>query len=129
MSDIIDTSYMTAWYEAWRKNRHKMYRHATEEERGIPVPRAGYSRRHKYVNGSGVSANSRILPHRYADEGDKGTGHRREIRRKERVQWLQEWQQEQHETDAYSAANWWDVSPVVEWDDYECEYCKGPCEL
>lgn len=106
--------------------------HATEK--GIPVSGLRDGKRRKYVNGAGVSANSRILPHRYADEGDKGNGHRREIRRKERAQWLSEWQQEQRETDAYDVAEWWDNSPVVEWDDwdtdeYECPYCMGPCEL
>lgn len=104
-------------------------RHATEK--GVPVAGLRDGARRKYVNGSGVSANSRILPHRYADEGDKGKGHRKEIRRKERVQWLSEWEQEQRETDAYDVAEWWDNTPVVMWDmdEYECEYCKGPCEL
>lgn len=121
-------AFLKAMPNEYRYNRPKL-RHATEK--GVPVSGLRDGARRKYVNGSGVSANSRILPHRYADEGDKGSGHRREIRRKERVQWLQEWQQEQHETEEYSAANWWDVSPVVEWDEdeYECEYCKGPCEL
>lgn len=76
-------------------------RHATQNEKGVPVRYAGYSRRRKYVNGSGVSANSRILPHRYADEGEKGKGHRREIRRRERAQWLSEWQQDQNRDAAY----------------------------
>ena len=39
--------------------------HATEK--GIPVSGLRDGKRRKYVNGAGVSANSRILPHRYAD--------------------------------------------------------------
>lgn len=106
--------------------------HATEK--GVPVAGLRDGKRRKYKNGAGVSANSRILPHRYADEGEKGQGHRREIRRKERAQWLSEWQQEQEQGDAYSVAEWWDNTPVVPWDgwdtdEYECEFCKGPCEL
>ena len=39
----------------------------------------------------GVIANSRIVPHRYADEGDKGKVYRRFIRRREERAWLKEW--------------------------------------
>jgi len=66
--------------------------HATEK--GVPVPHLRSGGRRKHKNGAGVSANSRILPHRVADDGEKGKGHRREIKRKERVQWLSEWQEE-----------------------------------
>lgn len=112
--------------------------HATEK--GVPVPHLRSGGRRKYVNGAGVSANSRVLPHRYADEGDKGKGHRREIRRKERAQWLSEWQQEERETYA-EEYDWTDYERLTdprdytwdgyEWDtdEYECAYCMGPCEL
>lgn len=42
----------------------------------------------------GVIANSRIIPHRYADEGDKGRLFRRMIRRREERLWLKEWKHE-----------------------------------
>jgi hypothetical protein len=35
----------------------------------------------------GVSGSSRIVPHRYADEGDKGPWFRRLIRRREAKLW------------------------------------------
>lgn len=38
----------------------------------------------------GVSANSRIVNHRYADEGDKGKWYRRFIRRREERFWRRE---------------------------------------
>lgn len=63
---------------------------------GSPVPRTGKRNRRKYKNGAGVSANSRILSHHYADEGEKGQAHRREIRRRERILWRLEWEDEQH---------------------------------
>lgn len=81
--------------------------HATEK--GVPVPGTYKRSRRKYVNGSGVSANSRILSHHYRDEGEKGQGHRREIRRKERVQWQREWEQEQQsELDELSSYDSWE---------------------
>lgn len=106
--------------------------HATEK--GVPVPHLRSGGRRKYKNGAGVSANSRILPHRYADEGDKGQGHRREIRRKERAQWQREAYAElMYGDNAYDTAEWfagdrewWDFDDT---DEYECEYCKGPCTL
>jgi hypothetical protein len=38
----------------------------------------------------GVSGNSRVLPHRYLDEGDNGPAHRRLIRRLEGRMWRRE---------------------------------------
>lgn len=126
-------------------------RHATEK--GIPVAGLRDGARRKYVNGSGVSANSRILPHRYADEGEKGKGHRREIRRKEETLWRAEAVQEMeeyqdyeggwslYEYDACDEYDWTDYDRLTdpreyswdgyEWDEdeYECNYCMGPCEL
>lgn len=95
----------------YRYGRAKLT-HATEK--GVPIPRLRGGKRRKYKNGAGVSANSRILPHRYADEGDKGQSHRREIRRKERVQWQREWRAEQEETEKYG---------------YHVDAYDGPCEL
>lgn len=145
------------WYAYWEWMRNRRF-HALPEDKGIPVPHTGYQRKFKYANGSGVSANSRILSHRYADEGEKGRNIRREVRRKERAQWLSEWQREQNEDaeygyarDAYSAGEWFDDNPYTwdwyygeddydpedyyprAWDDlwdmYECAYCGGECEL
>lgn len=42
----------------------------------------------------GVSGNSRIVPHRYQDDGDNGKAHRREIRRKEERLWRREAEEE-----------------------------------
>lgn len=38
----------------------------------------------------GVIGNSRIVPHRYHDEGDNGPTHRREIKRAEKRLWRKE---------------------------------------
>lgn len=118
-------------------------RHATQEEKGAPVARLRKSGRRKYTNGSGVSANSRVLSHHYAGEGDKGAEHRREIRRKERALWEYDASQEYYaEEDAYDAADWYagkeadvflgetvftfeDESPYDDW----CDTCNGPCVL
>lgn len=55
-----------------------------------PIPGTG-RRRFKWCSRStGVSANSRIMPHRYADEGDKGRTFRRLIRRRETRLWRRE---------------------------------------
>lgn len=145
-----------AEWAAYREFCRKRRFHALPEDKGIPVPHTGYQRKFKYANGSGVSANSRILSHRYADEGEKGRNIRREVRRKERAQWLSEWQREQNEDaeygyarDAYSAGEWFDDNPYMwDWyygeDDYDsedyyprawddlwdyCDHCGGPCEL
>lgn len=60
----------------------------------IPVAGTGRSRHHSKNNRAGkpngVIGSSRLLPHRYADEGDKGRAFRRTIRRLENVQWRQE---------------------------------------
>ena len=79
---------------AYEYKRPKLV-HATEK--GVPVPGIRSGGRRKYKNGAGVSANSRVLSHHYRDEGEKGKGHRREIKRKERALWLSEWHQEQQE--------------------------------
>jgi hypothetical protein len=71
-------------------------REHAESSRGIPIPgtgrrtcRCGHCSQNSNSN-CGVIANSRVLPHRYADEGEKGPLLRREIRRKERALWLAE---------------------------------------
>lgn len=128
----------------WKRSR---FTHATEK--GVPVPHTGKRRWHSGKNGSGgsgVIGNSRVLPHRYMDDGDKGAAHNRHIKRLERVQWLSEWQSEQREQedaiDAETVAQWFydnstdfdfdpDLIPsvytvgetVVEWpSDYYGEY-------
>ncbi len=137
-------AYENVW-NTWRTLRRKTF-HALPEEKGKPVPGTGVRRsRGKWThNGAGVSANSRILSHHYADEGETGKAHRREIRRKERALWLSEWEREQMEEesayDTETVAQWFydttqdmdsDVIPsvytvgetVVEWpSDYYDEY-------
>jgi len=54
-----------------------------------PVPFTGRSHIHRRRS-KGVSANSRVLPHRYASEGDKGRRYRRLIRRVEKRFWRRE---------------------------------------
>lgn len=65
---------------------------------GVPIPRTGRKTKYTTADGSrrsaGVSGNSHILSHHYADELENGPAHRREIRRKERSAWLREWQDE-----------------------------------
>ncbi|WP_128378527.1 hypothetical protein [Streptomyces cavernae] len=60
----------------------------------IPVAGTGRSRYHSKKNRAGkpngVMSSSRLLPHRYADEGDKGPQFRRTIRRLENIQWRRE---------------------------------------
>lgn len=96
--------------------RHRLT-HATEK--GVPVPRTGCYGRRKYVNGSGVSANSRVLSHRYRDEGEKGKILRREIKRKERALWRSEATQEIQEYRDYECG-WTLYDP--EYDDMYDEY-------
>ncbi|AYB70842.1 hypothetical protein SEA_YABOI_264 [Streptomyces phage Yaboi] len=79
--------------------------------KGIPIPgtgrrscRCGFCSQNSSANG-GVSASSRILPHRYADEGEKGPLLRREIRRKERAVWLAEAFEEMMED--YESESYW----------------------
>lgn len=45
---------------------------------------------YKRPENGGVIGNSRIIPHRYLDEGDKGKQHRREIKRREERLWRKE---------------------------------------
>ena len=93
--NIVDPAKLDAYYADlwanWEVVKPRM-RHATAEERGEPV--SGRGRRHHYHSrkdhagrSNGVSSGSRILPHRYRDEGDKGKHHRREIRRRETLVW------------------------------------------
>ena len=131
-------------WAAYREFCRKRRFHALPEDKGIPVPHTGYSRRRKPVNGAGVSANSRVT-HYFADEGEKGAYVRRIVRRKERALWLSEWQEEQSYDpyDVETVAQWFydntddmdsDVIPsvytvgetVVEWpSDYYDEYGSG----
>jgi len=128
-----------AYYAFWAelaKIAKRRY-HALPEDKGIPVPGTANRNRRKYKNGAGVSANSRVLSHHYADEGEKGQAHRREIKRKERALWLSEWQDEERdEQTAYSVTAWYagvfGQEDAESWYDYAedyCETCQGPCEL
>lgn len=111
------------------------------QEKGIPVARTGSRRWHSGKNSgkAGVIGNSRVLPHRYMDEGDKGKAHNRHIKRVERAQWRAEWEQEQQETEyyGYTVEEYYCDDDYDEWDDYDespygddyCETCHGPCEL
>jgi len=111
--------------------------HATEK--GVPVSRLRSGGRRKYKNGAGVSANSRVLSHHYRDEGERGKTLRREIKRKERVLWLREWEREQQEEAEYGYAvedyDWTDYDALTDpydfydVEEYECPVCMGPCEL
>jgi len=124
--------------DTYRYERPKLV-HA--KVKGIPVPRTGSRRWHSGKNSgkSGVIGNSRVLPHRYMDEGDKGAAHNRHIKRVERAQWLSEALEELREQeDAYSVSDWYggvfgqdDADAWYDYDteEYECEYCQGPCEL
>jgi hypothetical protein len=126
-------------YREWMRKRRF---HALPEDKGIPVPHTGYSKRRKCKNGSGVSASSRVLSHYYADEGEKGSYVRKLVRNRERALWLSEWQEEQNEDaeygyarDTYSAGEWFSDDPYM-WDWYYgedshgyCETCNGPCDL
>jgi hypothetical protein len=84
--------------------------HATEK--GVPVPRTGRSRWHSGKNSgkSGVIGNSRVLPHRYMDEGDKGATHNRHIKRVERSLWRSEALEDLRDyngtEESYSVAEW-----------------------
>lgn len=96
--------------------------------RGVPVPGTGVRRYRKSVNGAGVSANSRILPHRYADEGEKGREIRKMVRHRERALWLSEWQEEKSydEYDAETVAQWfYDNSDDMDSDMIPCVYTVG----
>jgi hypothetical protein len=52
-----------------------------------PVPHTGRSKQRKYKSARTGSVLSKALPHRYADEGDKGPWLRRVIRRREERFW------------------------------------------
>lgn len=60
-----------------------------------PVPGTGRRRWHSRENRAGkpngLTGASRVIPHRYADEGDKGAWFRRLVRHREERQWLKEW--------------------------------------
>lgn len=56
---------------------------------GAPIAGTGRWRVHRRRS-RGVSASSRIVPHRYRDEGDKGRPFRRLIRRREERLWRRE---------------------------------------
>lgn len=112
-----------AVYREWQRKRRF---HALPEDKGIPVPHTGYGRTYKHKNGSGVSANSRILSHRYADEGEKGALIRREVRRKERAQWLMDAAWEMEGPDASTVAQWfYDHSDDVDSDMIPSIYTVG----
>lgn len=59
-----------------------------------PIPRTGRRRWHSRSNRAGrpngLLGSSRILPHRYRDEGDKGQWFRRLVRRREERMWRRE---------------------------------------
>ncbi|MFE1190208.1 hypothetical protein [[Kitasatospora] papulosa] len=56
--------------------------------KSVPVPRTGRARSRKYARTGTVG--SKVLPHRYGDEGEKGPKHRRQIRRCEERLWRRE---------------------------------------
>lgn len=63
--------------------------------KGVPVPGTGGHRhkcncckRSRAGKPSGVLSRERLLPHRYADEGDRGPEFRRQLRRLSRNFWL-----------------------------------------
>ncbi len=134
-------AYENVW-RVWRNLRRKNF-HALPEDKGIPVPHTGKIRYRKHRNGSGVSASSRVLSHYYADEGEKGSYVRKLVRNRERAMWLSEWQDEQeaeygYVMDGCDVTDWFDSAPLhwdyyeddySYWSEYECEFCKGPCEL
>jgi hypothetical protein len=100
--------YRPKMYEYWAWLAKRRF-HAMPEEKGVPVAGTGVKRYHSKKNRgkSGVIGGSRMLPHRYTDEGDKGKGHNRHIKRVERRMWLSE-AQEEHNTpdDSYSVRAW-----------------------
>lgn len=111
-------------YWSWLSKRRF---HALPEDKGIPVPGLRKSGRRKYVNGSGVSASSRVLSHYYADEGDKGRWVRKIVRNHERALWQAEWREERWENDngtdevTYDTAEWFSSQSLM-WDWYENDY-------
>lgn len=67
--------------------------------KGVPVPglRSRKSCRSGRRTGrpSGVLSRERLLPHRYADEGDRGVLFRRQLRRLSAALWRRDWVNEQ----------------------------------
>ena len=72
-----------------------------ELPKGVPVAglrghyRHGGWRGRRAGKPSGVSANERLLSHRYMDEGDNGPKHRKMIRRVSERFWRKDWSREQ----------------------------------
>ncbi len=58
--------------------------------RSAPVPRTGRAKSRKYHNARTGTVGSKVLPHRYGDEGEKGPKHRRQVRRCEERLWRRE---------------------------------------
>lgn len=130
-----------AWYEYWAWNAKRRF-HALPEEKGIPVPGTSAKRWHSGKNSgkTGVIGSSRMLPHRYMDEGDKGKGHNRHIKRLERALWQREWLDEGYDyEDASSASEWFAhldaLDTLAEYEERERdwweretdpEYCGDP---
>lgn len=55
-----------------------------------PVPGTGRFKRRKYKHARTGTVGSKILPHRYGDEGEKGPQFRRLVRRSEGRAWRAE---------------------------------------
>lgn len=118
-------------WERWLEYRQELYAywawlskrrfHALPEDKGIPVPHTGRSRWHsaKDSGKTGVIGSSRMLPHRYMDEGDKGKGHNRHIKRLERSLWQREWEDESNALEDASTASEWFASLDDEWWEYD----------
>lgn len=58
--------------------------------RSAPVPRTGRAKSRKYRHARTGTVGSKVLSHRYGDEGEKGPKHRRQIRRCEERLWRRE---------------------------------------
>ncbi|MET8691761.1 hypothetical protein ABZV65_04350 [Streptomyces bauhiniae] len=56
----------------------------------LPIPGTGGKRGRYSTRSRGVSGSSRIIPHRYPDEGDRGPNFRRQIRKREDALWRKE---------------------------------------
>lgn len=113
------------WYAFWRYLANLRF-HTPQEDKGVPVEGTGKYRWHSGKNSgkTGVSGNSHVVSHRYMGEGDKGPGHRREIKVKERVMVNAEIREGMEEWDAatalfsqYSMCTWCDC--LIQWDGKE----------